>query len=143
MLWDGQHCTTIPVQMGDDDCVNTTRFSWLPSASSSPHPPTHSRSIFLSPQRTDQGRNKYILRITERAEKKQSDRGQKVCRAQEDPWFAVHQRTHAASPVLISSRQSYRASPTHQPSCSPAESEAQNGLTLKRELFIYPAARCF
>lgn len=115
--------------------------AWLPNIASSSHPPTHPLTLYLfKPPVNKQGEKK---NISEAAAKKQSDSGQEVCRAQEGLWLGPHRRMRTASPPLISSRQSYHASPTHQPSCSPPGSEAQNGLKLKRELFIYPAARCF
>lgn len=39
-----------------------TSSPWLPNIASSSHPPTHSHSIYLSPQRTDQERKEISLR---------------------------------------------------------------------------------
>lgn len=123
MGWAALH--HIPVQTGDDDCVNTARFSWLPSAASSPHPPTHSRSIFLSPQRTDQGRNKYIyVSLREQRESKAivarksaelgKTRGSQRIRERMPPLWCLSHRGRAIVPLPHTSPPAARRSLKHK-----------------------------
>lgn len=110
------------------------------------HTPTHSHSVYLSPQSTKQERNKKKKKLSLRQRgKSQVVVAREFCSAQRGArrgrgcgWDhtggckrLLHHLSHPGRAI------------TTLPHTSPAGSETPNGLRLKRELFIYPAARCF